>query len=43
MLDDIRCRGGLNIVRDSKVTCDSVPQYTLTTADTAISTRQARA
>ena len=26
MLDDIRCRGGLNIVRDSEVTCGSVPQ-----------------
>ena len=27
MLDDIRCRGGLNIVRDSEVTCGSVPQH----------------
>ena len=26
MLDDIRCLGGLNIVRDSEVTCGSVPQ-----------------
>ena len=25
MLDDIRCRGGLNIVRDSEATCGSVP------------------
>ena len=25
MLDDIRCRGGLNIVRESEVTCGSVP------------------
>ena len=26
MTDDIRCRGGLNIVRDSEVTCGNVIQ-----------------
>ena len=29
MSDDIRCRGGLNKVRDSEVTCGSVPQWVL--------------
>ena len=27
MVDGIRCRSGLNIVRDSEATCGSVPQY----------------
>ena len=26
MVDDIGCRSGLNLVRDSEVTCGSVPQ-----------------
>ena len=27
MMNDIRCRSGLNIVRDSEATCGSVPPY----------------
>ena len=27
MIYDIRCRSGLNLVRDSEVTCGSVPHY----------------
>ena len=27
MIYDIRCRSGLNLVRDSEVTCVSVPQH----------------